>query len=805
MCPILQQIEPSPSTNLVNFPASGSEAQFPSSSGMPLHGSGVQAGAINEDAALAAQAAAASGIYYSWNNMPRTSTNMFMPPPPSRLNGLPPRSAPLKKYSVKQRESVANDDGYHWRKYGEKHVKGSQHPRNYYRCSHPGCPVKKTVERDSETGAVLQQTYRGEHNHAPPGDDAEILPDDDSTETESRVSEDIDVDDGVASKGQKQADASGKAYDLGEGRQSFEVNACKATVESEDNVNGPSARNSSKDEISGIVAAATGGTRQSSPRKDEMREGAVAALQLLGTGFSPDVPSLGPGSAETPGGLLPIPASLRGISAEPSENGRISAGPNNRPKVSSRGRGRPRKLSTSVPTNEDDFGPHMHSDIPVHLLDSGDDHSEDDWAASHSEFGIESASVSAAAEAAAAAISGRGKYESPTLGRRKSRAPARYLDSDDDLDDLFESDEELKALRGIKTHGSGGRSSGRGSGGPSARNAGLTKRRRALVHRAPLRTNSRGGVAHDTDSLDGSDSEEEDGYNARPRKRSNHQPQQSGRSSAAPPVDRRTVETETESDNIDDGYRWRKYGQKNVKGNSNPRSYYKCTSAGCTVRKQVERSSKDPKILITTYEGKHNHDPPQVVGRGGSRRMSSQMLRVATPVGSGMLTSGATPQASGLVGMPFTSAMVAGGMMMPAMFVHGPGGQPMQVPFHVIPQQHLAAMFSAQQQMAAAQGVAPTNANPQQMAQIQQSILHQRLQMLMAQHQQAINPQQAQMIATQIQAIQQQIAMLASFSGGQAHVQEHESSIKTESNEALETPSTADDALPSSGGVQVDA
>ena len=40
------------------------------------------------------------------------------------------------------------------------------------------------------------------------------------------------------------------------------------------------------------------------------------------------------------------------------------------------------------------------------------------------------------------------------------------------------------------------------------------------------------------------------------------------------------------------------------------RSYYKCTTIGCSVRKHVERSSKDPKAVITTYEGKHNHDVP---------------------------------------------------------------------------------------------------------------------------------------------------------------------------------------------------
>uniref|UniRef100_A0A1D1Y2X1 Putative WRKY transcription factor 2 n=1 Tax=Anthurium amnicola TaxID=1678845 RepID=A0A1D1Y2X1_9ARAE len=70
------------------------------------------------------------------------------------------------------------------------------------------------------------------------------------------------------------------------------------------------------------------------------------------------------------------------------------------------------------------------------------------------------------------------------------------------------------------------------------------------------------------------------------------------------------VQTESEVDILDDGYRWRKYGQKVVKGNPNPRSYYKCTNPGCSVRKHVERAAHDLKSVITTYEGKHNHEVP---------------------------------------------------------------------------------------------------------------------------------------------------------------------------------------------------
>lgn len=70
---------------------------------------------------------------------------------------------------------------------------------------------------------------------------------------------------------------------------------------------------------------------------------------------------------------------------------------------------------------------------------------------------------------------------------------------------------------------------------------------------------------------------------------------------------RYAFQTRSQIDILDDGYRWRKYGQKTVKNNKFPRSYYKCTYKGCNVKKQVQRSSIDEQIVVTTYEGIHTH------------------------------------------------------------------------------------------------------------------------------------------------------------------------------------------------------
>ncbi|KAK3144086.1 hypothetical protein QOZ80_4AG0308630 [Eleusine coracana subsp. coracana] len=68
-------------------------------------------------------------------------------------------------------------------------------------------------------------------------------------------------------------------------------------------------------------------------------------------------------------------------------------------------------------------------------------------------------------------------------------------------------------------------------------------------------------------------------------------------------------QTRSDVDVLDDGYKWRKYGQKVVKNSLHPRSYYRCTHSNCRVKKRVERLSEDCRMVITTYEGRHTHTP----------------------------------------------------------------------------------------------------------------------------------------------------------------------------------------------------
>ncbi|KAK4779614.1 hypothetical protein SAY87_015720 [Trapa incisa] len=70
---------------------------------------------------------------------------------------------------------------------------------------------------------------------------------------------------------------------------------------------------------------------------------------------------------------------------------------------------------------------------------------------------------------------------------------------------------------------------------------------------------------------------------------------------------RYAFQTRSHVDILDDGYRWRKYGQKAVKNNKFPRSYYRCTFQGCNVKKQVQRLTRDEGVVVTSYEGVHSH------------------------------------------------------------------------------------------------------------------------------------------------------------------------------------------------------
>nr|WDU66004.1 WRKY70 transcription factor [Iris laevigata] len=59
---------------------------------------------------------------------------------------------------------------------------------------------------------------------------------------------------------------------------------------------------------------------------------------------------------------------------------------------------------------------------------------------------------------------------------------------------------------------------------------------------------------------------------------------------------------------LNDGYSWRKYGQKAILNSKSPRGYYRCTHKNdqmCLATRHVQQSEENPSHFVITYIGEH--------------------------------------------------------------------------------------------------------------------------------------------------------------------------------------------------------
>ncbi|KAL1206728.1 putative WRKY transcription factor 27 [Cardamine amara subsp. amara] len=130
------------------------------------------------------------GLLESQDQKPPLGVRVFSPPTTSSSSSVflfrgqrdpllqPQSQAPLRsrKRKNQQKRTICHvtqenlsSDMWAWRKYGQKPIKGSPYPRNYYRCSSSkGCLARKQVERSNLDPNIFIVTYTGEHTHPRP-------------------------------------------------------------------------------------------------------------------------------------------------------------------------------------------------------------------------------------------------------------------------------------------------------------------------------------------------------------------------------------------------------------------------------------------------------------------------------------------------------------------------------------------------------------------------------------------------------------------------------------------------------------
>ncbi|KAK0590183.1 hypothetical protein LWI29_023681 [Acer saccharum] len=109
------------------------------------------------------------------SDLPVSSISIDENPKSDGFDGVSMDNLVDKKDGLKKRKPMARstkivkegaEDGYSWRKYGQKDIVGAKHPRSYYRCAYRNtmnCWATKQMQRLDEDPTMLEVTYRGVH------------------------------------------------------------------------------------------------------------------------------------------------------------------------------------------------------------------------------------------------------------------------------------------------------------------------------------------------------------------------------------------------------------------------------------------------------------------------------------------------------------------------------------------------------------------------------------------------------------------------------------------------------------------
>ncbi|KAL6619060.1 hypothetical protein ACP70R_034199 [Stipagrostis hirtigluma subsp. patula] len=87
----------------------------------------------------------------------------------------------------------------------------------------------------------------------------------------------------------------------------------------------------------------------------------------------------------------------------------------------------------------------------------------------------------------------------------------------------------------------------------------------------------------------------------------------------------------------EDGFLWRKYGQKDIQNSKYPRTYFRCSykhDNGCVATRQVQQLEEDPSLYVVTYFGEHTCGMDAAAGVGDDEQMRQLVINFGSSTAS---------------------------------------------------------------------------------------------------------------------------------------------------------------------------
>ncbi|XVF08869.1 hypothetical protein REPUB_Repub07fG0041300 [Reevesia pubescens] len=482
------------------------------------------------------------------------------------------------QYNIRENRKV--DDGYNWRKYGHKQVKGSENPRSYYKCTYPNCPTKKKVERSLD-GQITEIVYKGSHDH--PKLQFTRRSSSHSACTYSEIS-----DQSVGTLGNEQTDSFRMQEDISGsiGEDDFDqASPFSEPMKHRKVDDGYNWRKYGQEQVKGSENPRSyyKCTYPNCPTKKKVQrslDGQITEIVYKGSHNHPKPQSTRRSSSHSACTYSEISdQSVGTLGNEQTDSFRMQE-----------------DISGSI--GEDDFDQASPFSEPMKHRKVDDGYNWRKYGQKQVEGSENPRSyykctypncptkkkVERSLDGQITEIVYKGSHDhpKPQSTRSSSHSACTYSEI---------SDQSVGTLGNEQTDSFRMQEDISGSIGEDD-----------FDQASPISNPGGDENENEPDAKRWKGENENEGIIG------------SGSRTVREPII--VVQTTSDIDILDDGYRWRKYGQKVVKGNPNPRSYYKCTTIGCPVRKHVERASHDLRAVITTYEGEHNHDVPAARGRG---------------------------------------------------------------------------------------------------------------------------------------------------------------------------------------------